>query len=161
MILWKAADATNCATGKFFNLRRFTISRFDEPGGKGGGQLEYWFEEALLAFLRQSDLLRVKAQDLLSEASMRNPFSQTILESIPTQTRWVAVGWRHFLHWFADAEFRLSTGVVSAEELVATADNTWAAIETTKPRIYMEERPNNGDWVRQWRRALEEFPYFG
>ncbi len=31
MVLWKAASATNCATGKFFNLRRFTISRFDEP----------------------------------------------------------------------------------------------------------------------------------
>jgi hypothetical protein len=48
MILWKAAGATNCATGKFFNLRRFTISRFEEPDSSGGGQLGYWFEKALL-----------------------------------------------------------------------------------------------------------------
>jgi len=39
VVLWKAAGATNCATGKCFNLRRFTISRFDEPNGGGGGQL--------------------------------------------------------------------------------------------------------------------------
>jgi hypothetical protein len=63
MILWKAAGATNCATGKFFNLR-FTISRFEQPDSSGGGQLGYWFQEALLGFLRQSDLLRVNAQKL-------------------------------------------------------------------------------------------------
>ena len=33
MLLWKAAGATNCASGKFFNLRRFTLSRFEEPSG--------------------------------------------------------------------------------------------------------------------------------
>jgi hypothetical protein len=31
MVLWKAAGASSCATGKFFNLRRFTSSRFEEP----------------------------------------------------------------------------------------------------------------------------------
>jgi hypothetical protein len=160
MILWKAAGATNCATGKFFNLRRFTISRFDEPDSSGGGQLGYWFEEALLGFLRQSDLLRVNAQKLLSDASAVNPFSQQILDNIPAQQAWVALGWRHFMYWFADAEFRLSGGSVSAQDLVTAADDTWAAVENSKPKIFMEERQNNGDWVRQWRRALEEFPYF-
>jgi hypothetical protein len=42
-------------TGKFFNLRRFTKSRFDEPN-EGGGQLPYWFEQGLMAFLREADL---------------------------------------------------------------------------------------------------------
>ncbi|MFZ6711597.1 hypothetical protein [Undibacterium sp. TC9W] len=37
LILWKFAGAVNFATGKFFNLRRFTATRFDEPKG-GGGQ---------------------------------------------------------------------------------------------------------------------------
>jgi len=37
MILWKAAGATNCASGKYFNLRRFTLSRLDEPEENGGG----------------------------------------------------------------------------------------------------------------------------
>lgn len=159
MILWKAAGATNCASGKFFNLRRFTLSRFEEPSG-GGGQLGYWFEESLLTFLRQSDLLRVQARDLLSEASRSNPFSEQILAAIPAKRAWVALGWRHFLYWFADAEYRLREGGVSAEDLVNTADANWANIESTKPPLLMEERPNDGSWVRQWRRALVEFPYF-
>ncbi len=160
MVLWKAANATNCATGKFFNLRRFTISRFDEPNGGGGGQLGYWFEESLLAFLRQSDLLRVRSRELLSAASTENPFSSAILENIPAQKAWVALGWRQFMYWFADTEFRLRTGAVSAEDLVGVADGNWAAIEKSKPALLMEERQNDGSWVRQWFRALIEFPYF-
>jgi hypothetical protein len=160
MVLWKEAGATNCATGKFFNLRRFTISRLDEPDGGGGGQLEYWFEEALLSFLRQSDLLRVRDRGLVSAASMENPFATTILEAIPAKTRWVAQGWRQFLSWFADAELRLHNGAISAHELVAVADANWATIEKGTPRLFMEERQNDGSWVRQWLRAIVEFPYF-
>ena len=160
MVLWKAAGATNCATGKFFNLRRFTISRFDEPNGGGGGQLGYWFEEALLAFLRQSDLLRVRDRELTSAASADNPFGASILEAIPAKQAWVALGWRQFLYWFADAEFRLRTGSVSADDLVSVADGNWAGIEKSKPPLFMEERQNDGSWVRQWLRALVEFPYF-
>jgi hypothetical protein len=159
MLLWKAAGATNCASGKFFNLRRFTLSRFDEPSG-GGGQLGYWFEESLLAFLRQSDLLRVQARDLVSDASKSNLFSDLILEAIPVKKPWVALSWRHFLYWFADAERRLASGGVTAEDLVNAADGVWAGIEASKPPLYMEERQNDGSWVRQWRRALAEFPYF-
>ena len=125
-----------------------------------GGAKGYWFEEALLGFLRQSDLLRVNAQKLLSDASAGNPFSQQILDNIPAQKAWVALGWRHFMYWFADAEFRLRAGSVSAQDLVTAADATWGAVENSKPKIFMEERQYNGDWVRQWRRALEEFPYF-
>lgn len=160
MVLWKAAGATNCAAGKFFNLRRFTISRFDEPNGGGGGQLGYWFEEALLAFLRQSDLLRIRDRGLVSSASAENPFSAPILESIPEKKAWVALGWRHFMWWFANAEGRLNSGAVSPTDLVNMADENWAAIETGTPPLFMEERQNDGGWVRQWRRALVEFPYF-
>jgi hypothetical protein len=159
MVLWKAAGATNCATGKFFNLRRFTLTRFEEPSG-GGGQLEYWFEESLLSFLRQSDLLRVQGRGLLSEASKANPFSSKILDGIPAKKAWVATGWRHFLHWFADAEHRIQNGAVSADDLVKEADTNWAIIEEGRPALFMEERRNDGAWVRQWRRALAEFPYF-
>jgi hypothetical protein len=160
LVLWKAAGATHCASGKFFNLRRFTLSRFDEPGDGGGGQLAYWFEEALLSFLRQSDLLRVQSKGMLSEASVANPLSQKILDCIPQNKAWVGLGWRHFLYWFADAERRLREGLVSAAEMVQTADENWGKLETAKPRVFMEERQNTGEWVRQWRRALEEFPYF-
>lgn len=34
VLLWKAAGASHCATGKFFNLRRFTKARFEEPPAK-------------------------------------------------------------------------------------------------------------------------------
>jgi hypothetical protein len=159
MILWKAAGATNCATGKFFNLRRFTLSRLLEDSSGGGGQLGYWFEESLLAFLRQSDLLRVQARGLISPASKSNPFCDQILAAIPANKASVALGWRQFLYWFADVEHRIETGGVSPEGLVKLADENWAAIEKSKPPIYMEERPNNGDWVREWLRALVEFPY--
>jgi hypothetical protein len=159
MILWKAAGAQSCATGKFFNLRRFTITRFAEPGG-GGGQIPYWFEESLLAFLRQSDLLRVRQRELLSSSSKANPFGDQILPAIPSKTPWLGLGWRQFLHWFADAEHRLENALASAEDLVSQADENWAAIEESRPRIFMEERANDGTWIRQWRRALEEFPYF-
>jgi hypothetical protein len=160
MILWKAAGATSCATGKFFNLRRFTLSRLIEDSSGGGGQLSYWFEESLLAFLRQSDLLRVQSHSLISAASKSNPFCDQILATIPTNKAWVALGWRQFLYWFADAEHRIETGGVSPEDLVKIADDNWGAVEKAKPPIFMEERANNGDWVREWRRALAEFPYF-
>jgi hypothetical protein len=159
VVLWKAAGATNCATGKFFNLRRFTLSRLIEDSSGGGGQLGYWFEESLLAFLRQSDLLRVQSRGMISAASKSNPFCDQILAAIPANKAWVALGWRQFLYWFADAEHRIQTGGVAPEDLVKLADENWGVIETSKPPIFMEERPNNGDWVREWLRALVEFPY--
>ncbi len=113
-----------------------------------------------MAFLRQSDLLRVRQRELLSSSSKANPFSEQILAAIPGKTPWLGLGWRQFLHWFADAEYRLENALASAEDLVSQADENWAAIEESRPRIFMEERANDGTWIRQWRRALEEFPYF-
>lgn len=78
---------------------------------------------------------------MLSDASAGNPFSQPILDNIPAQKACVALGWRHFMYWFADAEFRLSAGSVSAQDLVAAADATWGAVENSKPKIFMEEPP--------------------
>lgn len=68
--------ATSCATGKFFNLRRFTKSRFEEPAG-GGGQLPYWVEESLFAYLRETDVLRVRDEGLIADASRRKPSSRS------------------------------------------------------------------------------------
>ena len=160
MILWKAAGATNCASGKHFNLRRFTIARFEEPEDNGGGTADYWFEEALLCFLRQTDLFRVRDAGLLSASSAANPFGANIWDIIPTKKRWLKFAWRQFLYWFADTEYRLTTGAVSSRELIEIADGNWGSIKTRAPRIYMEEIPNDGNWVRQWLRAVEEFPYF-
>ena len=53
-----------------------------------------------------------------------------------------------------------ASGTVSASDLVTVADGNWATIEKSKPALIMEERQNDGSWVRQWFRALVEFPYF-
>jgi hypothetical protein len=161
LLLWKAAGASNCASGKFFNLRRFTRQRFEEQL-EGGGQLPYWFEEALLAFLRQGDLLRARREGLLSEASSRNPFAQEILglldEAARSRTKvraWQALSWRQFLYSFADIEQRVAKGSDSAENLLVRADATWKRLDEAK--ILMEERHNDGSWVRIWLNALHEF----
>jgi len=80
MPLWKAAGATHCATGKFFNLHRFTRTRFEEPPAGGGGALPYWFEESLFAFLRASDVVRARPHGLLDRTVTENPFAREILE---------------------------------------------------------------------------------
>lgn len=81
IVLWKTAGATDCASGKFFNLRRFTPSRLGPPEPEGGGgQLSYWFEESLMGYLRESDLVRVQKANLLSPESTSNPCGLAILD---------------------------------------------------------------------------------
>jgi len=60
MVLFKAAGASHCATGKFFNLRRFTRGRFEAEGDDGGRNVPYWFEQGLLAFIREADLAALR-----------------------------------------------------------------------------------------------------
>lgn len=162
LVLWKAAGATSCASGKFFNLRRFTRERFEEPTATGGGQLPYWFEEGLMAFLREPDLIRLRKLNLVSAASLANPFCKQILANLDSAAKekkkpapWLALGWRQFLYWFADAENRLTQIQTSAEKLLQAADSTWGEIETA--RVLMDERHNDGSWVRQWLNTLNDF----
>ena len=156
VVLWKAAGASSCATGKFFNLRRFTSSRFEEPP-QGGGQLPYWFEESLLAFLRESDLDRIQKRGLLSGASQSNPFGQRILRRIRSRPRpaWVGLGWRQFMYWFQDFERRFDRGNIDTRTLLFHTENRWRQLEDAD--VLMEEQRNDGGWLRPWRRALAEF----
>jgi hypothetical protein len=157
ILLWKAAGATSCATGKFFNLRRFTPSRFEEPATQGGGQLSYWLEESLVAFLRESDLLRVQPRALLDATLARNPFSAQIMEQLKESpgTPWVGLGWRQFMYWFADVERRIGTGEIQVGRLLQEAEGYWETLEDAG--VLMEERRNDGRWLRPWRRAVAEY----
>jgi len=161
VIMWKAAGATACASGKFFNLRRFTRQRFEEPMATGGGQLPYWFEENLLAFLRQGDLVRVRKQSLLSEASKGNPFCTQILKlmdeaaQVRTKPVWLGISWRQFLFWFADVEARLNSGKVRTRDLLETADKNWSKLDDAG--VLPEERQNDGNWIRVWLNTLNDF----
>jgi len=159
MILWKAAGASSCATGKYFNLRRFTSSRFEEPA-EGGGQLPYWFEESLIAFLRESDIIRVKKAGKISQANIANPFSRQIFDCIENDqgNPWLGLSWRHYMYSFADLEYRIHKNDVDIPLLLKTAENTWLHLEDNG--VLMEEIRNNGEWIRAWRRALIEYKSF-
>jgi hypothetical protein len=158
IVLWKSVGASACATGKFFNIRRFTLSRFDEPSS-GGGQVPYWFEEAILAFVRQTDLLRLQQRGVISESSQRNPFGARAIEAFTANRPWIALSWRQYMWWFADIEQRLRVGTADGRNLVEIADRNWGELERA-PRVYMEERANDGSWIRSWLRAFEELSSF-
>lgn len=157
VVLWKAAGATHCATGKFFNLRRFTKTRFEEPRGQGGGQLPYWFEESVMTFLRQSDVQRIMPMNLPRLGTSPNPFGEQVLEQLATEPEraWLALAWRQFMFWFADVEGRIDAGTVSSAALLRNADINWRTLDDVD--FLMEERRNDGGWIRPWRRALTEF----
>jgi hypothetical protein len=161
LVLWKAAGAHSCATGKFFNLRRYTNTRFEEPngGGGGGGQLPYWFEESLLAFLREPDLLRLNSRGLIGQGASNNDFSSIILDGVletSTKPTWLANSWRHYLATFAALEARLSsTNLVDIKNLLKTAEQNWMALEDAE--VFAEENRNDGKWLRSWRQAIAEF----
>lgn len=161
LVLWKFAGATSCATGKFFNLRRFTRARFEEPP-EGGGQLAYWFEESLMSFLRESDLIRVTQRGILSESSRRNPFGRQIIDQIRTSpgTAWVGLGWRQFMYWFSEVERRIGEEGLDVGTLLRDAELAWRTLEDVHPPVLMEDFRSDGAWVRSWRRALIEYPTF-
>lgn len=154
VLLWKAAGATSCATGKFANLRRFTPGRFNEQED-GGRQVAYWFEESLLSFLRASDIPRVQPHGLATATT--NPFGATILAQLGSDPSkaWVALGWRQYMHWFADVEGRLTSGATTARALIRAAEQNWQTLEDND--VFMEERTNDGTWLRSWLRAVVEF----
>lgn len=156
IILWKTSGASSCATGKFFNLRRFTSSRFEEPSG-GAGQLPYWFEESLVAFLRESDVLRIQPQNLLSPASLANPFCQSILAQFRDNpgSPWIRLWWRQFMYWFMDVEKRIRSGELDVRTLLREAEINWRTLENAD--VLMEEQRNDGSWLRAWRRAVAEY----
>jgi hypothetical protein len=154
-VLWRAAGASACATGKFFNLRRFTPSRFAPPSG-GGGQLAYWFEEGLFAFLREADLRRLREGPVISEASRNNPSGHLILRRLASQTgqAWLADSWRQYLWWFRDAMDRFSTDGGRVRRALASAAQNWRSI--TEEGFVPEEPGNDGRWIAAWRDAIAE-----
>lgn len=160
MLLWKAAGASHCGTGKHFCLRRFTSSRYEEPPF-GHGQLPYWFEHSLLSFLREADVWRLLKEGkgpLVNQGPSSNYWSATIQAqwSNDPGKAWVGVGWRQYLSWFSKAE-QLITG--SDAELVKqwlkVAEANWQSLSADE--FIMEEPENDGHWIRHWRIALRQF----
>jgi len=151
MLIWKAVGADSCATGKFFNLRRFSRSRWGEAID-GGQNIAYFFEEALVAFVREADVRRIHDKGLMSEATAKNPYAAAILEKLAQSpgAPWVGDGWRQYLYWFAECEERISKGG-SVDDLLSAAEQLW--IRLPEMRLLMDEARNDGAWVRPWRIA--------
>ena len=162
VILMKAGGAAHAASGKYFNLRRFTRSRFEEEKEGGGGQLPYWFEHSLLAFLREADIARLRRNELsdfIAADASNNAFAVQILEQFANEPgkAWAALSWRQYLAWFAIVEKSLS-GPNAAEVAGAwlrAAEKRWETLE--EKDVLLEEPPNNGRWIRPWRQALSDF----
>jgi len=162
MVLFKAAGATHCATGKYFNLRRFTRSRYDDETESGGKLIAYWFEQGLLAFLRGADVLRILDagfNGIVGVGYSRNEWSQTIQDQFASEPEkpWVKYGWRQYLSWFGKAEMALSTPTAGTlvQAWLVTAELNWLELEDAG--VLMDEPRNQGQWVRSWRQAFNRF----
>lgn len=146
--------------GQFFCYRqviqpaRFTSSRFDEPSG--GGQLPYWFEKSILAYLREGDLVRMNNEGKLHRDYIKNPFSVEILDQLENDpgTAWLGLSWKNYLYCFAELEAELTSKKIIRDMLVS-AENNWNTLEDED--FLMEEARNNGDWIRKWRIAIRSF----
>ncbi len=156
-VIWKSAGAHDIATGKFFNLRRFSLGRFDDDIEPGGRNFAYWTEPALSAFLREADLKRAlnnQVVDLIE--ARRNPFATGILgllEATPPRP-WVALGWKQYMWWACDFEERFNRGEIDADAWLAVAEANWGKLSAAG--VLFEEIPNDGNWARPWRIAIRE-----
>lgn len=157
-ILWRYAGADDIATGKYFNLRRFTANRFlEEEAGGGGGQLSYMFDKSYLAFFREGDILRLDKKRLLDPEIELNPYNASILNIVrsPSHKAWVALSWKSYLYSMMLLESTLKNNDKQIVDLLATAEQNWERIKDNN--ILMEEVQNNGSWIRRWRIALNDF----
>lgn len=156
MILWKAAGAQHVASGKFFNLRRFTLSRWDDDADTGGKNIAYWFEPTLLAFLREADIRRFMKELPICPSHKGNPYSQEILAKLASveYKPWLADSWRQFLYWFAEREATISNEIGAVQQMLAQATASWRDLNAAGLR--MEEQRNNGEWVRSWDIVINE-----
>ncbi len=154
MLLWKSAGATDVATGKFFNLRRFVPGRWDDADD-GGRVLPYWTDDDFVTWLREDDVrLLLKLGLIDADRAAVNPFSREILELLQKHggEPWVRLGWRQYLYWFGQREGDIEIGKATAREILVHADQHWTALD--QRGAYLFERTNNGEWVRAWLNAL-------
>jgi hypothetical protein len=138
MLLWKFAGATDVATGKFFNLRRFVPGRWEDPA-EGGRVLPYWTDDEFLTWFREEDvrfLLRLGLID--RDRSSVNPYSREILTTLDNRAGepWVRLGWRQYMYWFAQREAEIESHNLNVRDVLERADQRWLDIETRRARLF-------------------------
>jgi hypothetical protein len=154
MLLWKFAGATDVATGKFFNLRRFVPGRWEDPA-EGGRVLPYWTDDEFITWFREEDVRLLSRLGLIDrDRAGANPYSRDILATLDSRTGepWVAKGWRQYMYWFSQREAEIAAGDLNVRDALEQADQRWLGIETRRARLF--ERSNNGEWIRAWLNAI-------
>jgi hypothetical protein len=154
MLLWKAAGATDVATGKFFNLRRFVPGRWEDPA-EGGRVLPYWTDDEFITWFREEDVRLLLRQGILDRARVSaNPYSREILTILDSRAgdAWVGLGWRQYMYWFVRQEAAIASGRLDVGAVLERADQRW--LDADRSRVRLFERSNNGEWIRAWLNAL-------
>ena len=152
VVLWKAAGATHCATGKNLNVRRFTANRFADEEASGGAQQPYFFEEGLLAFLRRVDVgnLKMSWPELFETSRQAHELNRAFIDAHDDAD--LTLGWRQFLWWFMTTEGRLTKNPADASKMVQRAKSNWATLHTKVAGL--AEEKNDGRWIQPWEQAI-------
>lgn len=156
MLLWKAAGASDVASGKFFNLRRFVPGRFEDDGQDGGRVVPYLTDGRLITWLREDDVKLLDRNNLIDRDEISsNPYSQKIFEILDegAGAAWVGHAWRQYLYWFQETEAAISGNVNAIKALLRNSDSLWGTIDSSE--IYMYDRQNTGAWIRSWLNAIQ------
>jgi hypothetical protein len=154
MCLWKRAGASHVATGKFFNLRRFTPGRWEEavPGGQ---VVPYWTEFGLFTWLRELDVRLLDRDGKLDRATAAgNPYSMEILDLLARDEKndkWIGLSWRQYLFEFARREVTYSKNPGQVHADLVQADERWTSLQAAELLLY--DRENDGTWIRPWLNA--------
>jgi len=155
LVMWKFAGAADVSSGKFFNLRRFSPSRWQDDDN-AGRQVAYWNESPLGTLLRDQEVLRLDREHWFDGRSFAsNPAGERILAILRSGSgeAWQKLSWLQYLRWVHNAE-ALFSRAGEAEKTLETWDAKWGEIQAK--RILFTDRFNNGDHVRTWLNAVRE-----
>lgn len=154
-VLWKYGGAQDIASGKFWNLRRFSPGRWQEEPGGIKQPVPWWNEAQLLTCLRDQDVLRLdRAHWYDKRTFVNNPASKRILETLRQGTGrpWTAESWVQYLRWIYNCDHFLVDSE-SAEATLVKADSLWAELDVAR---ILFDRNNDGRHVRTWLSAALE-----
>jgi len=148
-ILWKAVGAQDITSGKFLNLRRFSLGRWEETDTQGR-VIPYWNDSSLITLLREADVVRLDRLQLIDEEVVNeNPYSKQILAIIRSGTGkpWVGLSWRQYLYWFSTIDRSIAT-LSDCRTLLKQCDWLWGRVQQNE--VLFIDRLNDGSWVRAW-----------
>lgn len=155
LVMWKFAGAADVSSGKFFNLRRFSLGRWKEEE-TGGRQVTYWNEDRLGVWLRDQDVLRLNREGWYDGHDLRkNPAGARILDILRggKGEPWQKHSWLQYLRWVHDTDAIFSQPGEAEKALELWAEN-WRALNAK--RVQFTDWFNDGSHVRLWLGAVRE-----